>query len=308
VFDTGGLVCKSARQIYVRRGRPEGGLFKEPSIDSSPNRGERRRVSPSKYVSVVVSVCFLIASQSHALALMIPNGGEASHITVPQEIVVENLAIQKETLSGISSQEYLTLGIRVPVSSVFKRQFRPNLEYFGAVMGCQNLSYGCPLKQSPSVGWRLFQRFARFANNSGMPDNRRTGTVVCQPIGDAKRCNIVVFQRFYNPQIRRSQVRFASSDKRLLRDVGLTPDSGPLKSGDEHINDGDIYDCPASRRWPPPSLAGFVLATFGFAIFLYGAKRFTNLGLRARVYHLWWVPLIYLLICFGLRLSAISCW
>lgn len=57
-----------------------------------------------------------------------------------------------------------------------------------------------------------------------------------------------------------------------------------------------------------PACLGLVLATLSFAVFLYGAKWWTDLGLRARWYQLWWVPPVYILMCIGLRLIGFHSW
>jgi hypothetical protein len=81
-----------------------------------------------------------------------------------------------------------------------------------------------------------------------------------------------------------------------------------LEKSDQNVNNRDVNNCPTGRWWPPPLLVGLILCAGSLLLTYYGAERFENLGLEGRLYHLWWVPFIYVTLIVGCRLMALDCW
>jgi hypothetical protein len=225
--DTHGNVASKNRGTPVvfgrtqtkRRGRPEGRLFKEASIDPSPDRGVRSGTSASKCVLVVVALCFLIASESHALAFMVPDSGKTIDVTVAEKIVVKYLTVQEQALwSSVPFQEKFVFSVG------FERQLRPHLQRLAAVINREHLPDICPLKQRPSVSRWLFQSLAILANHGTVPNDRRPQPIVCQSISNSKRRQTV--NRYSDQrETSRGQMRFASLNNRSLRNICLAIDS-----------------------------------------------------------------------------------
>jgi len=92
--------------------------------------------------------------------------------------------------------------------------------------------------------------------------------------------------------LRRGQCAFCN--------VSLLTDTVELEQRDNDIDSSYVNNCPARRWWP----FGILIAAVGLTLADYGAKRFYKRGLERRIYQLWWLPLVYLLIILGCRVAA----
>lgn len=120
--------------------------------------------------------------------------------------------------------------------------------------------------------------------------------------------NIAIQVAYIESGPRQPKIWSFAKHQSSLGDVGLAIDTEPLKNRDANVNDGDIDDCPAGRRWPPPFLIGLILCAGGLLFTCYGAKRFNDLCLEGRLYNLWWTPFVYVIAMVGCRLMALKCW
>ncbi len=117
-----------------------------------------------------------------------------------------------------------------------------------------------------------------------------------------------LFDGWGNDNIEHDQVRPKLKEQGLIRDTRLVLDGEPLKNRHKNIGDGDVDDGPTGRWWPPPFFVGFLLSAGGLLLTCYGAQHFEQLGLKGRLFHLWWVPFAYIVVIVGCRLMALDCW
>jgi len=86
--------------------------------------------------------------------------------------------------------------------------------------------------------------------------------------------------------------------------ISLMANTSKLEKSYDHIGNRDVDDGPA-RRWRPPTFViGLILFAGGFALISYGAKRFYDCGLDRRIWQLWWLPIVYLVIILSLRVMV----